>query len=267
MSLYSVDSGEVGLTGWELHWEGSRRFSQIAWICLLEKFSDVVAWVRENSSEAKVISTKEPPSHDNNLLEGTEKNKPNEPFEIQRGIGSNISFGSPEPLSHGIQASNQLKSDTGNDVDEENDANRPSSPSVKKTEEKGIVLVHEVRCKVYLKPDNTSDKSWKDMGMGMLSLKCKEGIPKGTKESKPTIIIRNNAGKILLNALVYPGIKLNVQKNTITTIFHTSGNGDMGGVEDKTDVAVVPRTYLLRTKVEEEVKKLAETIEECVPTS
>lgn len=61
-----------------------------------------MAWVRENSSEAKVISTKEPPSHDNNLLEGTEKNKPNEPFEIQRGIGSNISFGSPEPLSHGI---------------------------------------------------------------------------------------------------------------------------------------------------------------------
>lgn len=41
----------------------------------------------------------------------------------------------------------------------------------------------------------------------------------------------------------------------------------MGGVEDKTDVAVVPRTYLLRTKGEEEVKKLAETIEECVPTS
>lgn len=43
-----------------------------------------------------------------------------------------------------------------------------------------------------VQPDNTSDKSWKDMGMGMLSLKCKEGIPKGTKESKPTIIIRNN---------------------------------------------------------------------------
>lgn len=28
-------------------------------------------------------------------------------------------------------------------------------------------------------------------------------------------------GKLLLNALLYPGIKMNIQKNTITTIFHT----------------------------------------------
>lgn len=40
----------------------------------------------------------------------------------------------------------------------------------------------------------------------------------------------------------------------------------MGGDEDKTDAAVPhTRTYLLRTKGEEEIKKLVETIEERVP--
>lgn len=33
----------------------------------------------------------------------------------------------------------------------ENELEQPSSPSVKKTEEKGIVVVHEVKCKLYVK--------------------------------------------------------------------------------------------------------------------
>ena len=33
----------------------------------------------------------------------------------------------------------------------ENDLEQPSSPSVKKSEEKGVVVVHEVKCKLYVK--------------------------------------------------------------------------------------------------------------------
>lgn len=33
----------------------------------------------------------------------------------------------------------------------ENELEQPSSPSVKKSEEKGIVVVHELKCKLYVK--------------------------------------------------------------------------------------------------------------------
>ncbi|WJX96878.1 hypothetical protein P8452_78020 [Trifolium repens] len=91
------------------------------------------------------------------------------------------------------------------DVDAENEEEQPSSPSVKKSEEKGVVVVHEVKCKLYVKSTDPTDKDvWKD--------KCKEGVAKATKESKPTIIVRIEVGKILLNALLYHGIKTNPQK-------------------------------------------------------
>ncbi|KAA8537928.1 hypothetical protein F0562_027492 [Nyssa sinensis] len=75
----------------------------------------------------------------------------------------------------------------------EDDVEQPSSPSVKKTEEKGVIVVHEVKCKLYVKSSDPADKdAWKDKGTGQLSIKCKEGISKGTKESKPTILVRND---------------------------------------------------------------------------
>lgn len=37
------------------------------------------------------------------------------------------------------------------DLVSENDEEQPSSPSVKKSEEKGVVVVHEVKCKLYVK--------------------------------------------------------------------------------------------------------------------
>lgn len=33
----------------------------------------------------------------------------------------------------------------------ENELDQPTSPSLKKTEEKGVIVVHEVKCKVYVK--------------------------------------------------------------------------------------------------------------------
>jgi hypothetical protein len=39
--------------------------------------------------------------------------------------------------------------------------------------------------------------TWKDKGTGQLSIKCKEGISKGAKESKPTIVVRNDVCSIM----------------------------------------------------------------------
>lgn len=166
----------------------------------------------------------------------------------------------------GIHNFTPPKVETSGDVDEENELEQPSSPSLKKTEEKGIVVVHEVKCKVYVKPDKPEDKSWKDMGMGQLSIKCKEGAEKSTKESKPTVVVRNEVGKILLNALIYPGIKMNIKKNTIASIFHTSGSGPADGAEASKS-EVVARTYLLRLKTEEETMKLAALIKQYAPST
>nr|POE61539.1 nuclear pore complex protein nup50 [Quercus suber] len=172
------------------------------------------------------------------------------------------------PVSFGIQNSGTVNQssvptncDTTDDADGENELEQPSSPSVKKSEEKGIVVVHEVKCKLYVKSSDPADKdAWKDKGMGQLSIKCKEGVDKGTKESKPTIIVRNDVGKLLLNALLYPGIKTNLQKNSVVAIFHTSGDNDGS---DK----VVARTFLIRTKTEEDRNKLATAMQEYAPAS
>lgn len=36
------------------------------------------------------------------------------------------------------------------------------------------------------------------------------------------VLVLIQVGKILVNALIYHGIKMNIQKNTITSIFHTA---------------------------------------------
>ncbi|KAL6882668.1 hypothetical protein ACP4OV_011358 [Aristida adscensionis] len=77
------------------------------------------------------------------------------------------------------------------DADEDAKPEQPSSPSVKKAEEKGIVVVHEAKCKVYVKHDDAT-KGWKDIGVGQLNIRTKEGAEKGSKESTQTIIIRND---------------------------------------------------------------------------
>lgn len=43
----------------------------------------------------------------------------------------------------------------------------------------------------YVQSSDPAD-NWKDKGTGQLSIRCKEGVSKGTKESKPTVIVRND---------------------------------------------------------------------------
>ncbi|XP_031377285.1 nucleoporin NUP152 [Punica granatum] len=171
---------------------------------------------------------------------------------------SGMFSGSQTPVfsGSGIQTSAPANPDASEDGDEE--AEQPSSPSVKKSEEKGTTVVHEVKCKIFVKSSDPADKDpWKDKGTGQLSIKLKEGAIKGSKESKPTILVRNDVGKVLLNALLYQGIKTILQKNSIVAIFHTA---------DDTNEQVVARTFLIRTKSAEDRDKLAAAIQEYAPS-
>ncbi|CAN4127507.1 unnamed protein product [Withania somnifera] len=244
-----------------------------------EKFSDIVNWLKANSSKGENKSTlgsqaalQTLGSENKESDAGLSFLKPAVPVaNSSSSFGASWNAGSlfnnTSPFSFGLQSSVQTqnsvpaKNDAANDVqDAEDEVEQPSSPSVKKTEEKGVTVVHEVKCKLYLKSTDRADKdAWKDRGTGQLSIKCKEGVSKGTRESKPTILIRNDVGKILLNALLYPGIKTNLQKNSIVAILHTSGDGD--------NDAVVARTFLIRTKTEEDRNKLAAAIQEHAPAA
>lgn len=52
----------------------------------------------------------------------------------------------------------------------------------------------------YLQSTDPADKdTWKDRGTGQLSIKCKEGVTKGTKDSKPTVLVRNDVCSFLTN--------------------------------------------------------------------
>ncbi|KAM0839046.1 hypothetical protein ACQ4PT_060575 [Festuca glaucescens] len=163
----------------------------------------------------------------------------------------------PQPILTG----NKNAAEASGDADDDAEAEQPSSPSVKKAEEKGIVVVHEAKCKVYVKHEDAT-KGWKDIGLGQLSIRCKEGAEKATKESTPTVVIRNEVGKILLNALIYKGIKTTVQKNTVASIFHTSDAQSSEPDGGK----VVARPYLFRLKNEEAATNLSAVIKENVPT-
>ncbi|XP_010255554.1 PREDICTED: uncharacterized protein LOC104596191 [Nelumbo nucifera] len=244
---------------------------------IMEKFRDVVDWLKAITGKAENVSVSSSQTAGKKLIPEA-KNNEIKLFHEKSGfgaVGTTSSFTSPwssgpllnnqAPLLFGSQSSGLLNQEAADDVDGD-DVEQPSSPSVKKTEEKGISVVHEVKCKLYVKSTDPADKdAWKDRGMGQLSIKCKEGAEKATTDSKPTIVVRNDVGKVLLNALLYPGIKTNLQKNSIVAIFHTSG--DAGGSDGGKSDSVVARTYLIRTKTEEERNKLAAVIQEYAPTA
>ncbi|XP_027361641.1 uncharacterized protein LOC113869501 isoform X2 [Abrus precatorius] len=245
---------------------------------IMEKFSDVVNWLKANATKAENLAGDAGASFSGKKFSTEVMNKENKSFGEKTGstpvtaatnFTSSWSTGmfsnSQNLFAFGHQTSAPPNNEASNDVDGENELEQPSSPSVKKSEEKGVVVVHEVKCKLYVKSSDPEDKDvWKDKGMGQLSIKCKEGVSKATKESKPTIVVRNEVGKILLNALLYPGIKTNMQKNSLVAIFHTSGNADGSGGEND---SVVARTFLIRMKTEDDRNKLASTIQEYAPVS
>ena len=53
-------------------------------------------------------------------------------------------------------------------------------------------MVSSFPCFICQSTDPADKDTWKDKGTGQLTIKCKEGIDKGTKESKPTVVVRND---------------------------------------------------------------------------
>ncbi|XP_057977640.1 uncharacterized protein LOC131164461 isoform X2 [Malania oleifera] len=172
---------------------------------IMEKFSDVVNWLKANS--AKGESTLAVGLHiaEKKLVPESKSNE-TKVFQEKTGLvpaGPTTNFASAwnsrvlsisQPVLFGSQNPVPINNGASNDVDDENDVEQPSSPSVKKIDEKGIIVVHEVKCKLYVKSSDPAEQgAWKDRGTGQLSIKCKEGVSRGTKESKPTIIVRNDA--------------------------------------------------------------------------
>ncbi|XP_068651033.1 uncharacterized protein [Aristolochia californica] len=244
---------------------------------IMEKFRDVVDWLKVKAEKAENVAS----SSMEKTLVSTAK-ATDVSFPVNNGKSGFPTFGyattsSTSPWSFSLVPNNQtsvlpgtqssflVKQDAVEDADGEDDMQQPSSPSLKKSADKGVLVVHEAKCKVYIKPDNPGEKGWKDMGVGQLSIKCKEGASKATKESNPTIVVRNDAGRVFLNALLYSGIKMNVQKNNITTIFHTLGTGSSNGNEAGQDAVAKARTYLLKLKTEEDTNKLAQAIKDYAP--
>ncbi|KAI4372212.1 hypothetical protein MLD38_010475 [Melastoma candidum] len=292
---------------------------------IMDKFSDVVSWIKENNSKGDTLSKSGLEIAENRLIHTVKDDVPNlsskgnstvaPPISFSNSWSSGpsqnsqVSFGlnysnskvlaeskssevktnsflenptftssasapslgntwslrafpnSPAPIFSGFQNSGFTKPDNASsDKDDgEEEPEKPSSPSVKKAEEEGIVVVHEAKCKLYVKSTDPVDKgAWKDKGLGGLTIKCKAGVSKGTKESMPTVVIRNNVGKILLNALLYPGIKTSLQKNAVAAIFHSADN------ENNENVSA--RTYLIRTKSEEDRNRLDAAIKEYSPS-
>ncbi|XP_071707760.1 uncharacterized protein [Rutidosis leptorrhynchoides] len=247
---------------------------------ILEKFSDVVSWLKLNSTKGenslehaaqKKLVTENKENNTNVFIQEKTMNAPPSATTPSifgtSGFSNSFStgpvFNTQSPFSFGGQSTMSVKTDAAaKDADGDDEIEQPSSPSLKKTEETGILVVHEVKCKLYVKSTDPTDKdAWKDRGTGQLSIKCKEGVAKGNKDSKPTILVRNDVGRILLNALLYPGIKTSLQKNSIVAIFHTA---DDNASENSN---VVARTFLIRTKSVEDRDKLAAVIQEYAPTA
>ncbi|KAJ9555257.1 hypothetical protein OSB04_009871 [Centaurea solstitialis] len=226
---------------------------------IMEKFSDVVNWLKSNSTKSE--SLLEHGSHAAQKKLVTES-KDNENISFQEKIQK-----APPSVTTPIFATSSFAPswNTGplfNNQSSFTFGGGQSTISVKPDASNDADGVHEVKCKLYVKSTDPADKdAWKDRGTGQLSIKCKEGVAKGTKDSKPTVLVRNDVGRLLLNALLYPGIKTSVQKNSIVAIFHTA---DDNGSDNS---QVVARTFLIRTKNQEDRDKLAAAIQEYAPAA
>ncbi|GJZ72598.1 putative reverse transcriptase domain-containing protein [Tanacetum coccineum] len=107
--------------------------------------------------------------------------------------------------------------------------------------------------------DPADKDTWKDReAHDNYLLNAKKVLPKAPKTPNPRFLLEMI---LLVNALLYPGIKTSLQKNSIVVIFHTA---DDNGSENNN---IVARTFLIRTKSQKDRDKLAAAIKEYAPTA
>ncbi|GAQ79498.1 Pleckstrin homology domain superfamily protein [Klebsormidium nitens] len=126
----------------------------------------------------------------------------------------------------------------------------PPSPSFKAAEEEGVENVFDTPIKVYKKGPGPDGK-WEDQGTGSLMLKRDKGAALKSKEANARIVFRNPGGKVLLNARLYVGMKLELGKDVVNTILQTTETSTptKGGDAEKpaeTVTEVVTRLYAFK---------------------
>ncbi|KAH7298201.1 hypothetical protein KP509_25G032000 [Ceratopteris richardii] len=246
-----------------------------------EDFKDVISSPVEASASLPRSESAQPQSmslfSNQQVNEGFTAKFPVKPlFEIKGGVNFSQPFPSlvipsaTKPFSgESLVTATAVPSngtDTHDTQEDDETPQEPSSPSVKRMDEPGVQILHEIKCKLYIKGDASTDGAWKEMGIGNLTLRAKEGAEKGSKEAKATVLVRNEVGRVLLNALLYPNMKLNIQKNTVSGIFHSAeADIKIHGAASPEAKAGKGRLYLFRVKTPSDAENLVEVLTSNAP--
>eukprot|EP00903_Cladosiphon_okamuranus_P012749 g11919.t1 len=107
----------------------------------------------------------------------------------------------------------------GNTAADEEDAMPKEDPSKleRAPGEENEEVVGQFRAKLFR--FKSSEKAWGDMGVGMLRLM------KHTTNDSRRMVLRNDMGKVILNAAVYAGMGVTKAKNTIKFVANVEGDG------------------------------------------
>lgn len=106
------------------------------------------------------------------------------------------------------------------------------------------------KCKVFFREEG----EWATRGVGYLSLRTSTSDPNASR-----LVFRTEAGKVLLNARIYRGIKAKVQdKSVVMVLYVAEGEGETGGQPQS-------KQTLVRFGKVELAKELQEAIEKHTP--
>eukprot|EP00270_Netrium_digitus_P001023 TRINITY_DN11133_c0_g1_i1.p1 TRINITY_DN11133_c0_g1~~TRINITY_DN11133_c0_g1_i1.p1 ORF type:complete len:457 (+),score=99.30 TRINITY_DN11133_c0_g1_i1:89-1372(+) len=137
--------------------------------------------------------------------------------------------------------------------EEDEEAAAPSSPTkVAKAEEPGVRVLYEVDAKLFTQ----GGAGWNDMGQGLLSVKSYPPEAEG-KTSSIRIMFRNEVGKLLLNALLYSGMKADVSKNVVTVFLAST---ELSGSPQPASASGGLKMYRIRMKLEAAAQEFSRVI-------
>lgn len=111
-------------------------------------------------------------------------------------------------------------------------------------------MVYEAKCKVLFK---TKEGGWSERGVGNLQLRRSTQGPRAAR-----LLVRNDTGKLTLNASLYPTLKVSVKsKGLLMNLL----NGVQPEGQAAAEGANQPVLTMLRVKSEAEADKLKALIE------
>lgn len=136
--------------------------------------------------------------------------------------------------------------------DEDAEPERPPSPSLVKgsAEDEGERVLFESKTKLFF----LQSGSWSERGVGRLQLRCPL-VPSGATSAR--LLVRNDTGKLLLNAKLYAGLKVTKKpKCVVVQLFNAAAEN----AELTTPVAT-----MLRLAADKDSVQLHNLLEENIP--